>query len=590
VTPVHQADAPVRRTLEVVRPEIRRLTLTTLIGAATAACGIALLATSAWLISRAAQRPSVVALGVAIVGVRFFAVSRAFCRYAERLVGHSTALRVLAHVRVRVYGRLERLAPTGLPAFRRGDLLARLVQDVDALQDLMIRVIPPFAIALLVGVPTVALVWYVLPPAGLILGITLALGAVLVPGTSLRLARRREARQAEARGQLTAQIVDLIDGAPDLVAFGAVDNQLGRISTTDRELTRIATATAQTTGTGSGLVTLLTGMAAWGILLVGVPAVHSGRLHGPLLAVIALIPLAAFDLVTGLPAAAQSLEGVRRSATRVFEVTDSPPALVDPSIPQALPTPPYRLRLRGLRARYGPDAPWALDGIDLDLTPGRRVGVVGPSGAGKSTLAAVLLRLLPYEGGSVTLGGVELSALEGDEVRRVVGLAAQDTHIFNTTLRQNLALANRDADESDLRMALARCRLLEWVDSLPGGLDTDVGGNATRMSGGQTQRVGIARVLLAGFPVLILDEPGEHLDTPTADAIMEDLVDVTRCTTTVMITHRLVGLDSMDEILVLDAGRVVERGSHDQLVGAGGTYARQWRREREIEGETEVLL
>jgi thiol reductant ABC exporter CydC subunit len=576
--------------LEVARPEVRRLTLTTFIGAGTAACAIALLATSAWLISRAAQRPSVVVLGVAIVGVRFFAVSRAFCRYTERLVGHSTALRVLADVRVGIYERLERLAPAGLPAFRRGDLLARLVQDVDALQDLMLRVIPPFGIALLVGIPTVALVGYALPPAGLILGITLALGAVLVPAASLRLARRREARQAEARGQLTAQIVDLIDGAPDLIAFGAVESQLDRITTTDRELTGIATSGAQTTGTGSGLITLLTGIAAWGILLVGVPAVHSGRLHGPLLAVIALIPLAAFDLVTGLPAAAQSLEGVRRSAARVFEVVDTPSALSEPSVPQGLPTPPYRIHLRGLRARYQPDAPWALDGIDLDLTPGRRVGIVGPSGAGKSTLAAVLLRLLPYEGGSVTLDGVELDSLAGDDVRRVIGLAAQGTHIFNTTLRENLLLANRDADESDVRTALSRCRLLEWVDSLPGGLDTYVGGNATRMSGGQTQRIGIARVLLAGFPVLILDEPGEHLDLSTADAIMEDLVDLTRSTTTVMITHRLFGLESMDEILVLDAGRVVERGSHDQLVDSGGAYARQWQREREIEGETEAIL
>jgi thiol reductant ABC exporter CydC subunit len=548
------------------------------------------LATSAWLISRAAQRPSVVALGLAIVGVRFFAVSRAICRYGERLYGHNTALRVLSDLRVRVYARLERLAPTGLPAFRRGDLLARLVHDVDSLQDLMLRVLPPYGIAVMVAIPTVALVWYLLPPAGLILALALALAATAVPWSSLHLARKGEARQASARGDLTAQVVDLAEGAQELVAFGAVDAQLQRIATADTELTGIATSTARTAGLASGLITLLTGMAVWAILLVGVPAVHSGRLNGPLLAVIALIPLAAFDLVAGLPGAAQSLERVRHSAERVFQVIDAPPAIVDAATPLSLPEPPYHLLLRDVRARYGPDAPPALDGINLDLTPGRRVGIVGPSGAGKSTLAHVLLRLLPYETGSVTLNGIELSSLSGDDVRRVVGLAGQDPHIFAATLRENLMLANREASDTDLRSALERSRLVEWVEQLPDGLDTRVGGPGTRMSGGQRQRVGIARVLLAGFPVLILDEPGEHLDTETADAIVADLVDITRGKTTVMITHRLTGLQAMDEILVLDAGRVVERGTHDQLALAGGLYGKQWKRERDLEEERGVLL
>jgi thiol reductant ABC exporter CydC subunit len=576
--------------MRLVSPEYRRLSVTTLIGAGTAACAIALLATSAWLISRAAERPSVVALGVAIVGVRFFAISRALCRYGERLYGHNTALRVLADLRVRVYERLERLAPTGLPAFRRGDLLARLVHDVDTLQDLMLRVIPPYGVALLVAVPTVGLVWYLLPPAGLILAVALALAATAVPWCSLHLARKGESRQASARGDLTAQVVDLAEGAQELVAFGAIDAQLERISATDTDLTGIATATARTTGLGTGLTTLLTGVAVWGILLVGVPSVHSGRLSGPWLAVIALIPLAAFDLVAGLPAAAQSLERIRHSASRVFEVVDAPPAIVDPATPLPLPDPPYHLRLRDVRARYGPGAPLVLDGIDLDLSPGRRVGIVGPSGAGKSTLAHVLLGLLPYEAGSVTVNDIELRALAGDDIRRAVGLAGQDPHIFTTTLRENLILANRAASDRDVRRAMARSRLIEWVEQLPEGLDTRVGGPGTSMSGGQRQRVGIARVLLADFPVLILDEPGEHLDTETADAIVADLVDITLGHTTVMITHRLAGLQAMDEIVVLDAGRVVERGTHDQLVSAGGGYGRQWNRECDLAQQMGVLL
>ena len=315
-----------------------------------------------------------------------------------------------------------------------------------------------------------------------------------------------------------------------------------------------------------------------GVLIVGVPAVHSGRLPGPLLAVIALTPVAAFELVVGLPAAAQCFERVRQAQGRVFAVIDTDPAVVDPESPARV-DPPHGLRVTGLRARYGPGGPWALDGIDLDLPPGRRVGVVGPSGAGKSTLAAVLVRFLPYEEGSVVLDGVELAALAGDDVRGVVGLATQETHIFDTTLRENLLLARRDATDAAVHSALNRARLLDWVGDLPHGLDTEVGEHGAGMSGGQRQRLAIARTLLAAFPVLVLDEPGEHLDTATADALTADLVDMTRGQTTVMITHRLAGLEAMDEILVLDAGRVVERGSHVELIAAKGVYARQWQRE-----------
>jgi thiol reductant ABC exporter CydC subunit len=562
--------APIGRLLSLVRPARRPLAYATLLGAGAAGSGIALLATSAWLISRAAQHPSVVALGVAIVGVQFFSLSRALFRYKERLVGHDAALRVMADVRARVYERLELLAPTGLSEFRSG--------DVDSLQDFMLRVVPPYGIAFVVGIPTVGFVWYFLPEAGVVLALALLASVILVPWLSLALARRGENRQAAARGELSDHVVELLEGAQELVAFGAVDAQLAKVSAADAELTRIATSTSRTAGAGSGLITLLTGLAVWGILLVGVPSVHSGRLQGPLLAVIALTPLAAFELVTGLPAAAQCLERVRQSAARVFAVTATPPPVVDPEVPKPVAPAPHSLSVRGLRARYGPDRGWALDGVDLDLSPGRRVGVVGPSGAGKSTLAAVLTRFLPYEG-STTLDGTELDELSGEDIRRVVGLAAQDTHIFDTTLRQNLLLAQRDATSEAVRLAVGRARLLDWVAELPAGLDTKVGEHGARMSGGQRQRVGMARVFLAGFPVLVLDEPEEHLDAATASALVEDLIDATRGQTTVMITHRVAALEAMDEILVLDGGRVVQRGTHSQLIAADGFYSRQWQRE-----------
>jgi ATP-binding cassette, subfamily C, bacterial CydCD len=649
----HVADdgpqASLLRTLALARPAAGRLALATLLGAGALAAAIGLIATSAWLISRSSQRPQESAVAIAIVGVQFFALSRGLCRYAERLVGHDAAFRVLSSIRVAVYERLERLAPLGLPAFRSGELLARLVHDVDSLQDLLLRVVPPFAIALLVGAGTVALVWWMLPGAGLILLIALLIAAVLVPWLTGVLAARSEGREAATRGLLTASVVDLFEGAPELVVNGAAPEQLERALAADAELTRIAQTSARTAGVGQGLTTLCRGLAMWGALLVGVAAVREARLDGVLLAGLALIPLVAFELVTGLPAATQTLQRVRRAAARVQEVIDTPAPVAEPAYPVTLgtplasqpdgnthreqsryghsrdepsqdghsrveyskngdsfdepsqdshspdqpsqndgsrvvapsrPLPLHELRVRDLHSSYPGAEEAALRGIDLDLSPGRRVAIVGPSGAGKSTLAGVLLRFLPYQGGSVELDGVEISDLDGDALRRVVGLVSQDAHVFDSTIEQNLRLARRDASARELRDALAAARLLDWVDGLPHGIATEVGERGARMSGGQRQRLAIARALLGDFPLLILDEPGEHLDTQTADAILADLLAGTRDRTTLLITHRLVGLEQVDEVLVLDRGQVVERGMHAELIELDGRYATLWRRER----------
>ena len=557
------------------RPYTGRLALAVLLGAGAAACAVALIATSGWLISRASQRPSESALALAIVAVQFFALGRGLLRYCERLTGHDAALRVLAALRVRVYDRLERLAPAGLPAFRSGDLLARVVDDVDSIQDLLLRVVTPFLIAGIVGTAATLAVFTALPVAGLVLLAVLALSLTVVPLLARALAARSAARRAPLRGELSAEVVDLLSGTDELLVCGGVPAALGRLDSVDARLASGARAEARTAGVGQGLVRGLSGIAMWGSLALGVAAVGDGRLDGVLLAGLALIPLALFELLSPLPAAAQAEPAVRRSSARLRDVIDAPPAVSAPVRPQHLAgASPREIAVRGMRCRY-PGGTWALEDVDLDLPPGSRVALVGPSGAGKTTLGWVLLRFLAYEG-SVAIDGIEVADLGEDEVRRAVGMVEQDPHVFAGTLAANLRLARPEASDDELLDALGQVRLDGWAAALPDGLETEMGEHGARISGGQRQRLGLARALLADFPVLILDEPTEHVEAEAARAILDDLLGAADERTVLLITHELAGLESFEEIVVLDAGRVAERGTHERLAAAGGLYAELW--------------
>lgn len=567
------------RLIGFARPARGRLALALVFGVLALGSGVGLMATSAWLISRAAQHPPVLILMVAIVAVRAFGLGRGVFRYIERLVGHDATFRILADLRARVYERLERLAPGGLPAFRGGDLLNRLVADVDAVQDLFLRVLLPYTVAAVVGGASVGLAWALLPSAGVVLLLALLVAGVAAPWLSSAMARRAERQTTDLRGELTSHVVDTLQGAPELIAYGAAPAHLAEATRLDRDFTRAAARSATTAGLGAAISALAGGLAVWGSLAVGVPAVRSGALDGVLLAVIVLLPLAAFEVVAGLPLAAQYLERVRRSAARIFAVLDAPVPVEDPSGPAPPPASPYTLKVENLRARWTPTAPYALDGISLDLTPGRRCAIVGPSGSGKTTLTSVLLRFLDPASGEVTLNGVDLHALTGDDVRKVIGLCAQDAHLFDSTIGQNIRLARPTATDDEIRDTLRRARLLDWVDSLPRGLDTHVGEHGAQVSGGQRQRIALARALLAGFPILLLDEPAEHLDIATADELTADLLTATEGRTTLLVTHRLAGLDAVDEIIVLDRGRITDRGTHTDLISRPGLYRTLWHRE-----------
>ncbi|MFZ9986111.1 MAG: thiol reductant ABC exporter subunit CydC, partial [Candidatus Nanopelagicales bacterium] len=526
-------------------------------------------------------------LSVAAVMVRSFALSRSVFRYLERLVGHDAAFRGLTELRVRIYDRLEQLSPVGLMRFGRGDLLARLVADVDAALDLPLRVVLPWVQAAIVSAATVAFLAWLVPGAGLALGLVLILGLVVVPWIVARIAARSERRLAPTRGALSASVVTSLDGAADLVAFGAVDAALADIERRDRELTAVARRESAGLGLGVGLSTALQGAAVVACLVAAIPAVTEGRIGPAWLAVAALLPLAAYDIVALLPSSALAYQRVRGSAARLNEVLDAPEPVRDPRHAQPMPHPPLPLRCRGLVAGWT-DEP-VLRGIDLDVAAGERVAIVGPSGAGKSTLAMVLLRFLGYASGSVKLDGSELSALVGDEVRDEVGLLTQDAHIFDTSVRENLHLGDPRASDDRLRAVLARVGLAAWLTHLPRGLDADLGPHGAAMSGGERQRLALARLLLAERRLLVLDEPTEHLDPRAADELTDDVLTVTAGCSTLLITHRLRGLDRVDRVVVVIAGQVRAVGSHAELVAQGGWYSERWRAEQE-RGDLAALM
>ncbi|OEJ32846.1 thiol reductant ABC exporter subunit CydD [Streptomyces subrutilus] len=575
---------PLRRVRAAAKAWQGRFRLGLLLGALAVGCGVGLMAVSGWLISRASEQPPVLYLMVAVTATRAFGMGRAVFRYAERLVSHDAVLRMLADLRVSVYRRLERIAPAGLREHRRGDLLTRLVADADALQDYWLRWLLPVGTAVLVGTGSVAFTTWLLPEAGAALAVGLLAAGIGVPLVSGACARRAERRLSPARGELATRVADLLTGTAELTVAGALEDRKGRARESDGVLTRIAARGAAAAGLGGGLSALVCGLTVVVAAGVAANAVHDGRLSAVAMAVAVLTPLAAFEAVNGLPLAVQYRQRVRRSAERVYEVIDAPAPVAEPRQAAAAPGSPFPLRLTGLFARHPGQERDALRGVDLTLEAGRRIAVVGPSGSGKTTLAQVLLRFLDPHEGSYTLAGTGASALDGDDVRALVGLCAQDAHLFDSSVRENLRLARTGASEEELRGALAAARLLEWADGLPEGIDTLVGEHGERISGGQRQRLALARALLADFPVLVLDEPAEHLDLATADALTADLLAATEGRTTVLITHRMAGLEAVDEVLVLDGGEVVQRGAYAELAAAEGPLRRLLEREREAEG------
>ena len=578
------------RLLSFLKGSWRWVALSVLLSTLTIGASVALIGTSSWLIATAALHPSVADLGVSVVGVRFFGISRGVFRYLERLVSHNVTFRLLAGLRVWFYEKLEPLAPARLMEYKSGDLLARVVGDVETLENFYIRVISPTVTAVLIGLIVSAFFASFYPLLALVLiGFFITLGLVL-PLLSQILSRAPGQRLIIQRTDLVSQLVDGIQGLADLLAFGRGEERVRQISKLGESYGATQRQLARSSGIYSALNTLLTNVGLWLVLFLVIPQVTDGNIRGVMLGTFALMTFASFEALNPLPLAAQLWNTSREAARRLFEVVDAKPAV--PAVPEIgaqqkeIPA-SADLQFAHLTFHYPNQTMAALRDISFTLEAGKSMAIVGPSGAGKSTIANLLFRFWDYETGEICLGGESLKSLNQDEVRKRLALISQNTYFFNTSIRENLRLAHRSMSLAEMETAARAAQIHEFVMNLPKGYDTFIGEQGLRLSGGERQRLAIARALLKEAPILICDEPTANLDPLTESQVLATLFEGMKRKTFLLITHRLIGLENVDTILVMDNGQIVERGSHFELVAHKGLYRRMWDLQNQILAEPE---
>lgn len=565
-----------RRALRTVLPllEVDRkgFALSVLLGSGALGSAIALAATSAWLIARASEQPPVLFLTVATVSVRLFGVSRALLRYTQRLASHRVALKGMDALRQNLYAALATRRIDRVATLKRGDLLARTGADVDDVGDLVVKTILPVWVAALVGLGTVLGLALVSPAAALVIAVCLLVSGVGAPLLSMRAARIAQIDTIRARTALASQTLTLLDGASELQVSGRLPALRGALSRTESELTAASHRAARIAALASGIDRTAMGLSVVAALLIGIPDTSSGAITGVILAVLVLTPLASFEGTAELGPAAVQLVRSATAAHRIAELLDGEAEPLPHPVPELATA---RIEARGLAIGW-PSGPVLVEGLDLELEPGRSLGIVGPSGVGKTTLALTLAGLLPPKAGSVRINGVDAWGANRADFSRAVAVTTEDAHVFATSVLENLRVANGALSAQEASALLERAGLGPWLDSLPAGLETPIGSGGTTVSGGERRRLLIARALASPAPLLLLDEAGEHLDGETADALVaEVLSDEARGV--LLVSHRLSALGAADEVLVLGSdgpgpARVLARDSHEALISHSAAY------------------
>jgi ATP-binding cassette subfamily C protein CydC len=566
------------RLLRLFRPYLAWLLSGILLSFITLLANVALMALSGWFISAMAVA------GAAGASMNYFtpaaliraaAIARTAGRYAERLVTHEATFRLLAELRVWFYRKLEPLAPAGLEAYRSGDLLSRIRADIDTLDNIYLRLLVPAAVALLAMLVFTGVLWWIHPRLALVEGLLLLVAGVAVPWLVNRMGHRAGRRKVEVSAHMRAALVTDLQGMGELLVYGAAEGHAARVQTLSRELAQQQRALSHLNGLSQGALGLCANLAMWAMVVLAVPMVSSHLLAPQQLAMLALFALASFEAVTPLSLAMQTLGESLAAARRIFSLADSLPAVTEPVEPLAMQE-TFAYRFQNVSFRYRPDSPEVLRDISLRLAPGRKLAVVGATGCGKSTLASLLLRFREPTGGSLLLNERSLQNYNGEELREHIAALTQQTHLFNTTILDNLLLARPDADRQAIEQVCETVLIHDFITAQPDGYDTVTGETGVRLSGGQARRVAIARALLKNAPLLILDEPTEGVDPETARQLMVNILTrvEARRQGLLLITHQLQGLERMDEILVMAQGRVIESGSHRELMDARGHY---WR-------------
>jgi ATP-binding cassette subfamily C protein CydC len=560
------------RLLWFLKPFTLMILASILLGIGTTAAGIGMLGTSAYLIASAALHPSIAELQVAIVGVRFFGLSRAGLRYSERLVSHSVNLRVLDHLRQWFYDQIESSPSAELQTIKSGDLLDRLMGNIEDLENFYVRVVSPVIVALVIGIGASMFVGGYQTQFGLILGAGLFVTGIILPVEAILLTRRTSETFIQSRSILSAKIVETIQGIEDLQAFGVGREWIESIKKESNSNAKIQLKLSLLNSFNSGLMLAVLNVTIVILLWVAIPIVPSGLLSGISLAVILMIAIASFESTYTLPQAGQYLTSSIEAGHSLFLLTGSG-KVKQFQIDQKIKRYPKTISLEHVHFQYSEGPTFQLKDVNFILKAGKKTALIGSSGSGKTSIVNLLLRFWRPTEGSILVDGKNVEDLDPEEMRSFFSVISQSAYLFSATLRENLLLADPLASDEKLYKIFRQVGLEDWVSTLPDGLDTWVGDHGLRLSGGERQRVAIGRMLLQERPFIVLDEPDVHLDAETRSVIMDTIFKLSETKGILFISHDLSNIKKMDEILLLKEGQIIEKGNHKNLIDAAGDYA-----------------